>query len=87
MSNEGQFDVESADGTKVAVWVEGSGPPLVLVHGALSDHTTFALLIAELRDRMTTFAMDRRGRAPAATAPANIPLSVNSRMSPRSSTR
>jgi pimeloyl-ACP methyl ester carboxylesterase len=63
MSNEGQFDVESADGTKVAVWVEGSGPPLVLVHGALSDHTTFALLIAELRDRMTTFAMDRRGRA------------------------
>jgi pimeloyl-ACP methyl ester carboxylesterase len=45
------------------VWVEGSGPPLVLVHGALSDHTTFALLVAELRSRMTTFAMDRRGRA------------------------
>ena len=62
MSNEGGFEVQSADGTAIAVWVEGSGPPLVLVHGALSDHTTFALLVAELRDRMTTFAMDRRGR-------------------------
>lgn len=55
--------VPSADGTAIAVWVEGEGPPLVLVHGALSDHTTFALLVAELRDSMTTFAMDRRGRA------------------------
>jgi pimeloyl-ACP methyl ester carboxylesterase len=63
MSNEGGFEVQSADGTTIAVWVEGTGPPLVLVHGALSDHTTFALLVAELRARMTTFAMDRRGRA------------------------
>ena len=61
--NEGVFEVQSADGTAIAVWVEGNGPPLVLVHGALSDHTTFALLVADLSDRMTTFAMDRRGRA------------------------
>jgi pimeloyl-ACP methyl ester carboxylesterase len=38
----GRFDVRSADGTSIAVWVEGSGPPLVLVHGSLTDHTTFA---------------------------------------------
>lgn len=63
MSNEDRFEVPSADGTSIAVWVDGNGPPVVLVHGALSDHTTFALLIAELRDRMTTFVMDRRGRA------------------------
>lgn len=62
MSNEERFVVESDDGTPIAVWVDGTGPPLVLVHGALSDHTTFALLVAQLRDRMTTFAMDRRGR-------------------------
>ena len=62
MSNDERFDVQSVDGTPIAVWVDGSGPPLVLVHGALSDHTTFALLIAEVRDRMTTFTMDRRGR-------------------------
>jgi pimeloyl-ACP methyl ester carboxylesterase len=63
MSNEAGFEVQSVDGTPIAVWVDGNGPPLVLVHGALSDHTTFARLIAELRNRMTTFTMDRRGRA------------------------
>ena len=62
MSNDERFDAQSVDGTPIAVWVDGNGPPVVLVHGALSDHTTFALLVAELRDRMTTFTMDRRGR-------------------------
>lgn len=63
MSNDERFEVQSVDGTPIAVWLNGSGPPLVLVHGALSDHTTFALLIAELRARMRTFTMDRRGRS------------------------
>jgi pimeloyl-ACP methyl ester carboxylesterase len=58
---EGRFDVRSADGTPLAVWVEGHGPPLVLVHGSLADHSTFDPLVAELGDAMTTFAMDRRG--------------------------
>jgi pimeloyl-ACP methyl ester carboxylesterase len=40
-----RFDVQSADGTSVAVWVDGSGPPLVLVHGALSDHISYAVLV------------------------------------------
>jgi pimeloyl-ACP methyl ester carboxylesterase len=57
-----RFDVQSADGTSVAVWVDGSGPPLVLVHGALSDHTSYGVLVSELRDSVTTFTMDRRGR-------------------------
>jgi pimeloyl-ACP methyl ester carboxylesterase len=57
----GRFDVRSADGTSIAVWVEGSGPPLVLVHGSLTDHTTFAPFLAELRDGLTTVSMDRRG--------------------------
>jgi pimeloyl-ACP methyl ester carboxylesterase len=56
-----RFDVRSADGTPLAVWVEGHGPPLVLVHGSLADHSTFGPLVAELGDAMTTFAMDRRG--------------------------
>lgn len=57
-----RFDVRSADGTPIAVWVEGSGPPLVMVHGALSDHQRFFALAAELRPHVTMFAVDRRGR-------------------------
>lgn len=57
-----RFDVRSADGTSIAVWADGEGPPLVLVHGALNDHTTDLPFVAVLRDRLATFAMDRRGR-------------------------
>jgi pimeloyl-ACP methyl ester carboxylesterase len=56
-----RFDVGSADGTPLAVWADGDGPPLVLVHGSLCDHTAFDPLVAELRGTMATFAMDRRG--------------------------
>ena len=56
-----RFDVFSADGAPLAVWVDGEGPALVLVHGSPSEHTTFDSLVQELRSDLTTFAMDRRG--------------------------
>jgi pimeloyl-ACP methyl ester carboxylesterase len=56
-----RWDVKSGDGGSIAVWVEGAGPPLVLVHGSVSDHTVYAPLVGELRDEFTIFAMDRRG--------------------------
>jgi pimeloyl-ACP methyl ester carboxylesterase len=56
-----RLDVCSADGTQIAVWVEGSGPALVMVHGSIADHTTFAAVVAALSDDVTTFNMDRRG--------------------------
>jgi pimeloyl-ACP methyl ester carboxylesterase len=56
-----RWDVETSDGGTIAVWVDGNGPPLVLVHGSISNHTGFAPLIGELRGESTTFAMDRRG--------------------------
>jgi pimeloyl-ACP methyl ester carboxylesterase len=60
-SREQRFDVRSADGTSLAVWVHGQGPPLVLVHGSLRDHAIFEPFIEVLGKQVTTFAMDRRG--------------------------
>ena len=57
----GSFDVQSTDGTTIKVWVQGEGPPIVLVHGSLRDHTIFEPLIAHLQSSMTTYAIDRRG--------------------------
>lgn len=64
-----RFEVLSADGTSIAVWVDGQGPPLLLVHGGLNDHTTDLAFVAELRGRLTTFAVDRRGRGASGDAP------------------
>ena len=64
-----RFDVRSADGTPIAVWVDGEGPPLLLVHGGMNDHTTDGPFIHELRGAATTFAMDRRGRGASGDAP------------------
>lgn len=64
-----RLNVQSADGTLIAVWADGNGPPLVLVHGALNDHTTDRPFIDELRGSVTTFAIDRRGRGASGDGP------------------
>lgn len=61
--------VESRDGTEIAVWSSGQGPPLVLVHGALADHTRWRPLLPYLEPRVTVHAMDRRGRGASGDAP------------------
>src|SRR5687768_14900680 len=55
--------VTSRDRTRIAFWHRGSGPPLLLVHGATASHaTTWRLVLPELERRFTVYAMDRRGR-------------------------
>jgi pimeloyl-ACP methyl ester carboxylesterase len=54
--------VHAPDGTRIADFVSGDGPPLVLVHGAASDHTTFRVVEPILAGRYTVHAIDRRGR-------------------------
>jgi pimeloyl-ACP methyl ester carboxylesterase len=59
--DQGTLRIEATDGSPLSVWVEGKGPPIVLVHGSLGDHSGFTALVSELRGDFTTFALDRRG--------------------------
>jgi pimeloyl-ACP methyl ester carboxylesterase len=54
--------VLSQDGTPIAVWRSGDGPPLVLIHGAAADHNRWAPVLPALEERFAVFAVDRRGR-------------------------
>ncbi|MDN4481626.1 alpha/beta fold hydrolase [Demequina muriae] len=51
----------SADGTEIVRWSSGAGPPLLLVHGAMSDHRRWRI-VPHLTPHATVHAMDRRGR-------------------------
>src|SRR5262245_15167053 len=63
--------VTSRDGTRIAFWRSGEGPPLVLVHGATADHTTtWRFALPELERHFTLYAMDRRGRGGSGDAPS-----------------
>lgn len=56
--------VTSPDGSAIAAVRYGApdGPPLLLVHGAAADHTTFRVVGPMLASRFDVYAMDRRGR-------------------------
>ncbi|GAA4465544.1 alpha/beta fold hydrolase [Phytohabitans houttuyneae] len=64
--------VRSADGTRLALDVLGSGPPLVLVGGAFSFRRWkgFVELAQLLADDFTVVGYDRRGRADSEPGPA-----------------
>ncbi|HSK26419.1 MAG TPA: alpha/beta hydrolase [Jiangellales bacterium] len=52
----------SADGTPIAVERHGSGPPVVLVGGALCDRAAHRQLAEQLAGSFTAVTYDRRGR-------------------------
>src|SRR5262245_59700600 len=57
--------LSGSTGATISYSAEGSGPPLVLVHGAFSDHETNWMFVApRFRERFTVFAIARRGRGP-----------------------
>jgi pimeloyl-ACP methyl ester carboxylesterase/GNAT superfamily N-acetyltransferase len=65
--------VASADGTRIGVFTGGLGPPVILVHGASADHTTFRVVGPMFAQRFTVHSIDRRGRgASDDTAPYSI---------------
>jgi pimeloyl-ACP methyl ester carboxylesterase len=57
-----QERVTSRDGTPIAYWRSGHGPPLVLVHGTSADHSRWAPVLPAFERRYTVCAIDRRGR-------------------------
>jgi pimeloyl-ACP methyl ester carboxylesterase len=61
--------ITAPDGTAIAVYSEGVGPPLVLVHGAAADHTTFRVIGPRLAKEFTVHAIDRRGRGASGDTP------------------
>src|SRR5262245_56834490 len=54
--------VKAPDGTTIAVFVSGTGRPLVVVPGTTSDHTTWRLVLPLLEPHVAVHAVDRRGR-------------------------
>jgi len=62
--------VVSRDGTEIADWTSGVGPPLVLVHGAVADHRRWRPLLPYLEPHACVHALDRRGRGASGDAPA-----------------
>jgi pimeloyl-ACP methyl ester carboxylesterase len=61
--------VISADGTPVAWFRSGDGPPLVLIHGTTADHTTFRVVGPIFARHHAVVAMDRRGRGASGDTP------------------
>jgi pimeloyl-ACP methyl ester carboxylesterase len=59
-------EVTSPDGVRLACQVSGSGPVLVMVHGAGSARWGFDLLRPHLDHRFTVVTADRRGRGDSA---------------------
>jgi pimeloyl-ACP methyl ester carboxylesterase len=57
-----QQSATSKDGTPIAYWQSGEGPPLVLVHGTAADHGRWAPVLPAFEQRFTVCAVDRRGR-------------------------
>lgn len=68
MEMSGSRSMASGDGTRIAYWSSGSGPPLLLVHGAMSDHRRWRI-VPQLAEHRTVHAMDRRGRGGSGDGP------------------
>jgi pimeloyl-ACP methyl ester carboxylesterase len=60
-----RFIVRSKDSVDLSVQKAGSGPALLLIHGALLNGTlSWGPVLSRLAERFTVYVMDRRGRPP-----------------------
>ncbi len=59
----------SRDATPIALFIAGTGRPLLLIHGTASDHRTWRVVAPTLARRWRLYAVDRRGRGDSGDAP------------------
>ena len=63
--------VVSADGTRIAASRDGSGPPIVFVHGAIGDRTSFRFVAPLLAERF-----EGQGHMATVTAPELLAAAI-----------
>ena len=68
--------VAAPDGVAIAVFERGAGPPLILVHGATADHSTWRTSGPLLAGRHRLAEIDRRGRGASGDGPPGERYSI-----------
>jgi pimeloyl-ACP methyl ester carboxylesterase len=70
--------VTSPDGTPIAWFRTGraGAAPLLLIHGATADHTTFRVVGPRFASTHDVYAMDRRGRGASGDPPPGTPYAI-----------
>jgi pimeloyl-ACP methyl ester carboxylesterase len=71
-----ELGARTPDGPVIAIFPTGSGSPIVLVHGATADHTTWRTSGPPLASRHGVFAMDRRGHGASGDTPEGEPYAI-----------
>lgn len=74
MSEPALERITSADGTSIAIWRSGAGPPVIAVHGVTIDHTAWDGVRPRLEGARTLLAVDRRGHGASARGGAEYSL-------------
>lgn len=64
-----RLTVTSADGTPLACWRVGEGPPVVVVHGTTASHAAWSAAASFLAKDATVWTFDRRGRGASGDSP------------------
>ena len=72
-----EIRVRAPDGVEIAVFTSGAGSPLVLVHGATADHTTWRTAGPLFAARHEVHAIDRRGRGDSQDGPPGEPYEID----------
>ena len=55
-----RYEIPSTDGTPIPVWQSGNGRPLLIVHGATTDHRSWDAVREHLEPHVTVAALNRR---------------------------